>query len=278
MLGMFDPFWLAVGSKGAVGVGGAFCGVIASWVVGRRRRARERGDVLRGEARETVVIAHHLLERRDGSGDLALRIRSLGQERLDRVVPNGYLASALRERSRQVTGHDALISMDGAEGSYLLETLTNFVCDRVVGAPFEHDLYVMAPCCEPADLAGHQPVTIILISTRDLALFEDWSRCRAMEVEHGSDGGRILTLMGMARRFQQEREELGRARVGGGRTRYLETMYLLDLALDARAAPVPTKPVPWERFAGLLGEMGLEGVGAAIPAGAGARPGSAHAA
>jgi hypothetical protein len=35
-------------------------------------------------------------------------------------------------------------------------------------------------------------------------------------------------------------------------------MYLLDLALDKRSAPVPTKPVPWGRFEHLLKEMNLE--------------------
>ena len=56
----------------------------------------------------------------------------------------------------------------------MLETLTNFVCDRVANAPFEHDLYVMAPCCEPMGMAEHQPITILLIAVSDLALFEAW--------------------------------------------------------------------------------------------------------
>jgi hypothetical protein len=28
----------------------------------------------------------------------------------------------------------------------------------------------------------------------------------------------------------------------------METMYVLDLALDQTATPLATKPVPWERF------------------------------
>ena len=59
--------------------------------------------------------------------------------------------------------------MSGPEGSYLLETLMNFVCDRTANAPYEHDRYVMAPCCEPAELAEHQPITILLIAVADLA-------------------------------------------------------------------------------------------------------------
>src|SRR5208282_6595533 len=98
-------------------------------------------------------------------------------------VPNGHLATELLRRAFRVTPLDTLISMAGAEGSYLLETLTNFVCDRVANAPFQHDLYVMAPCCEPAGLAEHQPITIVLIAVKDLALFANWQNCREIQIE-----------------------------------------------------------------------------------------------
>jgi len=132
------------------------------------------------------------------------------------------------------------------------------VCDRVANAPFEHDLYVMAPCCEPAGLAVHQPITILLIPVADLALFAEWKVCRDVHVEHGTDGMRVLTLMELAKRFRDEQTELARLRQAGQRTRYVETMYVLDLALDKRAAAVPTKPVPWGRFEQQLKEMNLE--------------------
>jgi hypothetical protein len=148
--------------------------------------------------------------------------------------------------------------MEGAAGSYLLETLTNFVCDRVANAPFEHDLYVMAPCCEPAGLAEHQPITIILIPVPALALFETWSVCKNILVEHGSDGARILTLMDLARRFRAEQENLAALRKAGKRTRYVETMYVLDLALDKRSANFPVKNVPWGRFENVLTQLNLE--------------------
>jgi hypothetical protein len=148
--------------------------------------------------------------------------------------------------------------MEGAEGSYLLETLTNFLCDRVANAPFEHDLYVMAPCCEPAGLAQHQPITILLISVADLALFETWAVCRDVEVEHGTDGARILTLMELSRRFRAEQEKIAGLRKEGKRTTYVETMYILDLALDKRVAAVPVKKVPWGRFEGVLSALNLE--------------------
>jgi hypothetical protein len=148
--------------------------------------------------------------------------------------------------------------MVGAEGSYLLETLTNFVCDRVGNQPFEHDLYVMAPCCEPAGLAEHQPITIVLISVADLAYFLDWAQCRSVTVEHGSDGLRVLTLMEMAVRFQKEQRQISELRSAGKRTRFVESMYMLDLALDRRTANIPVRDVPWGRFEDVLKRKNLE--------------------
>jgi hypothetical protein len=240
---------------------GLAAGSLATWLVGRWRRYRQRRSILRGDARDTVVIAYHVVEpaaREGGSGPAApgiLRIRSLGQAELSRVVPNGHLAAVLHRRALRVTPQDTLISMEGAEGSFLLETLTNFVCDRVANGPFEHDLYVMAPCCEPAE---HQPVTILLIAAKDLALFESWPACRGVRVEHGSDGSRVLTLMELARRFNSEQAEITRLREAGQRTKWVETMYVLDLALDRRTAPVPVKPVPWGRFETVLRSMNRE--------------------
>ncbi len=240
---------------------GLLLGSVITWLLARWRRLRERRNIAHGDARDTVVIHQHLVAS-EGEGasrrPTTLRIRTIGQSELNRVAPNGYLASELLSRSFRVTPRDTLISMESTEGSYLLETLTNFVCDCVANAPFEHDLYVMAPCCEPAGMAQHQPITILLIAVSDLALFEDWPACRSIRIEHGSDGVRILTLREMARRFRQEQEKLVRLRKSGQRTQHVETMYILDLALDRRAADIPTKPVPWGRFESVLQELNLE--------------------
>jgi hypothetical protein len=187
-----------------------------------------------------------------------LRVRPLGQAELSRVVPNGHLAGELSRRAFRVTPKDTLISMDGAEGSFLLETLTNFVCDRVANAPFEHDLYAMAPCCEPAGMAVHQPISILLIPVSSLVLFENWADCRTMQVEHGTNGMRILTLMELARRFHTEQERLAKLRNEGKRTLYEETIYVLDLALDQRTGAIPLKNVPWGRFENILKLLNLE--------------------
>jgi hypothetical protein len=255
-----------LGTKGAGIIVGMMLGGLVTLLVAMWKRRRERLRVLAGDARDTVAINLHLVEHGDvpvaGGGTrrvpTAMRIRALGQSQLDRVVPNGHLASVLMERALKVTTREPLISMEGAEGSFLLETLTNFICDRVANCPFEHELYVMAPCCEPAEMAEHQPITILLIAVEDLKLFERWQDCRSLRVEHGTDGARILTLVNLARRFREEQAHIAELRAAGKRTKYVETMYVLDLPLDRRVAAVPTKPVPWNRFEPILRAMNLE--------------------
>jgi hypothetical protein len=262
---MFASILEELGGRGASALLGLLIGASFTWIYARWKRIRERQSILQGDARDTVVISQHLVEKveiQEGSQTRkvprSLRIRSLGQGELNRVVPNGHLADILLQRAFAVSSRDTLISMEGAAGSYLLETLTNFVCDRVANEPFEHDLWVMAPCCEPAELAEHQPITIVLIAAEDLKLFEDWTVCRQIEVEHNSDGARILTLMELSRRHRKEQAELARLRGEGKRTRHVETMYTLDLALDRRSAVIPTKKVAWGRFEHLLQVLNLD--------------------
>ena len=259
---MFGSLFDELGGRGLGALVGLIAGASIGWMSARWKRYRERRSILQGDARDTVVIHHHLMETADGPEatqvPATLRIRALGQGELRRVVPNGHLASELLQRAFQVTPRDPLISMDGKEGSYLLETLTQFVCDRVANAPFDHDLYVMAPCCKPAALAAHQPITILLIAVADLVLLEKWPACRKVRVEHSSDGARLLTLMELAKRFRSEQEKIAALRKAGQRTSYVETMYILDLALDKRSAVIPVKEVPWGRFEDVLKPMNLE--------------------
>jgi hypothetical protein len=251
-------------------IGGRSIGIVIGLGIGwllsvlyhRWKRRQERLSVLCGDARETVVLQQHIVERGtrpDGSPyPKSLRIRSLGQSPLRIVVPNNHLSGVLLGRAHRVTPRHTLIGMEGAEGSYLLETLTNFVCDRVANEPFDHDVYVMAPCCEPAELTVHQPIIVLLIRVSDLALFRRWEDAKEVRGEHGADGCRVLTLMELAKRYDAELGEMARRKAAGERTRHAETMYLLDLSLDQRAAPIPLKPIPWTRYAAVLGEMGLE--------------------
>jgi hypothetical protein len=265
---MFDVMTRELGGRGIGALLAFLLGGLVSWGLGRWRRMRQRRSILRGDARDTVVIEYHIAEAAEGPDPehpgltrtvpSALRIRAVGQSELNRVVPNGHLAAAFLGRARRMTPGQTLISMEGAEGSYLLETLTGFVGDRVGNQGFAHDLYVMAPCCEPRELAQHQPIVIVLIAASDLALFDSWPACRNIRVEHGSEGARVLTLIELARRYREEQSRIAQLRQEGKRTQYAETMYVLDLALDRRTSPIPTKPVSWGRFEQVLKGMGLE--------------------
>ncbi len=240
---------------------GLTVGSLVTWVLTKYRLAKARKSVLRGDARELLVIEQHLVER--GQGPLGeavparLRRRYLGQARVSDVIPNNHLAASLLGRASNVTERNTLISMEGAKGTYLLESICGFVCDRVANSPFDHELYVMAVCREPEKLAFHKPITIILITVRDLELFLDWEKVRGIEVEHSSDGVRLITLMDLAQRWKEEQRRIHQARLAGQSVRYMETMFLLDLALDTRSADIPTRSVPWKRFEIALKERNL---------------------
>src|SRR5262249_16040785 len=142
---IFADFLDELQGRGLSALLGLIVGGVIAWFFARWRRMRERRNILRGDARDTVVLSLHVLESPPGGGPPVLRIRALGQAELKRVVPNGHLAAILLHRAMAVTTHPTLISMVGAEGSYLLKTLTGFVCDRVTNAPFDHDLALIAP-------------------------------------------------------------------------------------------------------------------------------------
>jgi hypothetical protein len=256
-----------IGGRGISTVFGFLLGGGITWCLSRWRLRKERLSVQDGDARDTVVIHLNLvkttevLDTNTGYPRIvpeSLRIRVLGQAEMHRVIPNGHLASIIAHRAKCVTPTNTLISMEGLEGSYLLETLTGFVGDRTANAPFDHDLYVMAPCCEPKELVRHQPIVINLIAKSDLLLFQNWVDVRSVKVEHSSDGARVLTLMQMANSFVEEQEKISLMRKEGKRVTYVETMYLLDLALDKRATDLPVKPIPWGRFENVLRDKGLE--------------------
>src|SRR5262245_14341403 len=101
-----NGLWDELSGGGGVGLLGAAAGAAGAWLLGRWRRAKERRQILTGDARETVVINHHVVETAQvptPSGTekvpAVLRIRTLGQNELAHVVPNRHLAAHLLERA-----------------------------------------------------------------------------------------------------------------------------------------------------------------------------------
>jgi hypothetical protein len=138
--------------------------------------------------------------------------------------------------------------------------LAIWVCGDLSDRNFRHDLWVMAPVYERGAfyLGGHFLSTVLLIRREDLARFRNWEDCATIEVEHASQGERVLTLMAMSAEYERQAAAVESRRAAGRRSNYEETMYILDLGLDTQCAELPTKPVPWDRFESTLKEHGIK--------------------
>src|SRR5262245_33352881 len=98
---MLAEFFEELGGRGVGVVLGLIIGGLLTWLYARWKRMQERRSILEGDARDTIVIQQHLVETADApdpGGDgvrrvpAVLRMRSLGQGQVDRVIPNGHLA------------------------------------------------------------------------------------------------------------------------------------------------------------------------------------------
>jgi hypothetical protein len=232
------------------------CGLIIGWILGRWRRYRQMRRVYGGDAREVVAI-EQILVKDHADGRVTMRIRSAGSASMQVVLPNQVAHDALLKRAKATTPLNPIIDLRDQMGSYLLYLLTPWVCGMSRHGSFPHDTWVMAPVCEPGILSAHQSSTIILVRQADLKRFLDWEFCKALQVEHGNDGARILTLWHMAHEFERQLTEVKRHKDAGKPSTFLETMYILDLGLDLAEVPLPTKPVPWARFAAILKQLKL---------------------
>ena len=232
-------------------------GGFLGWVGHRWRHFRSQQQIMQGDAREVATIEKVILER-DQAGRIDLRIRTCGRDPVEQIFPNPAAREEFHTRSMQTTSTQPLVNKEGKMGSYLLQELAIWVCDKVGEEPFPHDVWIMASVCESAAFGGHQSSTVLLIRRDDLAIFRDWTKCRDIHVEHGGHGERILTLLSVAKEFERQTEADAKRQATGQRPNFEETMYLLDLPLDQRTYPLPTKPVPWTRFTEALKLRGLE--------------------
>jgi hypothetical protein len=235
-----------------------FAGVVIGWILAWLRRYRLQRQVRGGDAREVLAIEQIIVHDRP-DGTVTMRVRSFGSAPLQTVLPNPVAYDAFLDRARATRSTAPLVSMKDQMGSYLLYLLTPWVCGMVRHGNYPHDIWVMAPVSEPGVLSSHQSSVIILIRRADLDRFKEWDICKTMQVEHGSDGGRILTLWHMAQEFVRQLAEVKRCQAQGKPSTFVETMYVLDLGLDTDEVELPTKNVPWNRFGKVLKALGLSG-------------------
>jgi hypothetical protein len=232
-------------------------GGLLGWVGHKWRQFRLHQQIEKGDARDVATIEKILINR-NSDGVETLRIRTCGRDPLEQIFPNPAARAAFQERTVATTSVQPLISMDGKMGSYLLQELAIWVCGAVGERDFPHDVWILAAVCEPAALGGHQSSTVLLIRRDDLARFRHWPDCRDIRVEHGGHGERILTLLSVADEFDRQSIAIAKRQAEGKAPNFEETMYLLDLALDQRVVSLPSKPVPWTRFAAELKARTIE--------------------
>jgi hypothetical protein len=233
-------------------------GIVAGriWAMWRRHRQVKMAE--RGESQDVVTIEKIILDRRPDGCDI-LRIRSCGRDPMETVFPTLAARDEFLARGGATSNARPLISMEGKMGSYLLQELAIWVCGQLREPNFQHDVWVMAPVYERGalSLGGHFLSTVLLIRLEDLVRFREWDECSTIQVEHSSHGERILTLMAMAAEYEQQATAVANRRAAGLRSNYEETMYLLDLGLDTQSADLAARPVPWDRFASTLKELGV---------------------
>ena len=168
---MWDAFTRELGGRGTASLVAFVLGWISGRLLARWRRMRQRRLILRSDARDTVIIEHHIVEPASGPDpELPGRTRAgAGRSPESGAGPGGARPGHPQRPPRRRVPRprlegDPAAHLDlhgGGRGSYLLETLTGFVGDRAAGRQgFDHDLYAMAPCCESPASAPRPPFAL----------------------------------------------------------------------------------------------------------------------
>jgi len=251
-----DDLMTFLNSHFAHGLALMLLGMVAGWLLGYWRRHRIMKRIRGGDARD-VINVEQILVKEQPDGRLTMRIRTLGTSYMQHVLANPVAEDAFRRRVQAASSTSPLVHVDDQMGSYLLHLLQPWVCGLCRSGPFPHDVWVMVPVCEPGVLSEYQTATVVLVRQADLKRFLKWEVARAVQVEHGSDGARVLTLWHTAHEFERQHEKVRKLKGEGKSSRFVETMYILDLGLDVEEVPLHTKDVPWQRFEGVLKGLGL---------------------
>src|SRR5262249_28730124 len=83
-------------------------------------------------------------------GRTTMRIRALGSAPLASVLTNPVAHDTFLRRTAHTKPTNPLIDMRDQMGSYLLHLLQPWVCGMARIGAYPHDIWIMAPVCEPA--------------------------------------------------------------------------------------------------------------------------------
>lgn len=249
---------------------GAVFALVTAAVARWWRRRKELHEMERGKQFQQLEFAYAFVEKcRDGHPRLI--VRTIGCLPLRVFVAKDAIRSHLLGLTRESAEdeHNSVIPMEGKLGSFVLRELHGHLRTLLSETGGRRDWWLMAPILETYRPLHYVAPTVLLVRKSDLAFFESFETCRDILVHHGSDAAKILTLVEVHQKFEEQQKRLARARAEGLSTQYLEELWLLDLSLSTEfveptdeevevGALKPFRRPPWDRFASTLEHLKIE--------------------
>ena len=265
---ILDGVWSAFHSTLMKVIIGISIGAIGAKIAGYRKRKKEEKEIDSGKQfQQLEFVSVHVATGADAKPRLICRqigsmpISSVGKEAAQKHLL-GLTADSAADETKSV------IPMHGKLGSFVLREL-HAHCKtylRETGAALEW--WIMVPVLETYKPLPYQAPTVLLVRLSDIHHFKNFASCRDILVHHGSDAGKILTLLELYRVFEAQQRDMATARAEGSSTQFREVVWLLDLKIPTdflepetelvkSGALKPYRTAPWERFAETLTLLGL---------------------
>lgn len=266
---MWKAVW-DVAHRETIGIAlGAVTALGATWFAAWRKRCRELREIDQGRQFQQLEFVYAFVTN-NGTGSRRLAVRMIGSLPLKTYVAK----DAIREHLLGLTRNSAddelnsVIPMEGKLGSFVLRELHGHLRSLVRESGDRREWWIMVPILETYRPLQYVAPTVLLVRKADLNIFRSFESCRDLLVHHGSDAAKILTLMEVCRKFDEQRERLAFARARSCSTQYLEEMWMLDLCLPTdvieptdheviTGALKPYRPAPWNRFTSTLDALEL---------------------
>ena len=266
---MWDSLWKVAHEESIGIVIGAVFALLSTWLARWWRRRREMLEIYHGQQFQQLEFVYAFVTTgQDGLRRLVVRM--IGCLPLKVFVAKDAIRSHLLGLTRQSAEDElnSVVPMEGKLGSFVLRELHGHLRTLLEEKGQRREWWVMVPILETYRPLHYVAPTVLLIRKSDLELFASFETCGDMLVHHGSDAAKILTLMEVERKFNDQQRELAKARTEGRSTQYMEEMWLLDLCLSTDVLEPaeeeiesgelkPFRQPPWDRFAPTLTSLGL---------------------